>query len=62
MLLGRSAHDGMFVRFYNLEDLGLLLLCLPKSEHGDLIDQMQMILVSLYFTRMERAVDATSDS
>ena len=44
----------------NLEDPGSLLLCPPKSDRGGLIDQMLMILMSLYFARVEWVVGVTS--
>ena len=46
----------------NLGDLGLPLLCPPKFSHSDPIDQMSMILVSLYYSHAERVEGVTSGS
>ena len=61
-LLGHFVHNGKFVMTNNLGDPGLPLLCLPKFSHGDPIDQMSMILVSLHYSRVERVEGVTSGS
>ena len=62
MLLERFIQNGTSVMIYSLGDPGSLLLCPPKFDRGDPIDQMLMILVSPYFAREEQVVGAASGS